>query len=582
MTDPGGPLNPSDDPDAPLPAYPGDDVFWPDSGPTRRRPRRHQQPAQDRRLPPHNLAAEEALIGALLLDAARVVPEVTEAGVAASDHYAPAHQHIHAAVLALVARRDPVDAVTVSEELRQTGLLGEVGGLERLADLQNATPSLSNVATYAATVRDTALLRRIIRHAADVQDAAFKATRPLEAIEAADRMLAEIQTAVDLRQVSALDVADYDAMLEVGLRAPEPEIGHRQDGAGLFYLGAVNQLQAEPSAGKTWIALVTAVEVLAAGGAVVMIDNDDTKWATYARMLALGAPGDAMRTRFRYLKPSGPMGVAELAELNQIMDDLNPDLVIIDGVGDALAMEGLSEDKASEFLVWANKIPRPLARTGACVILIDHLVKDKEQQGRYARGSGAKLAMIDGAAYSVRAVVPFSRSKAGSSRMTIAKDKPGGVGAIGDHAAVFHLEPHADGERVVCQLVKPPDDQDPDVPDWQPTHTMARIMRELGDAGPTPASTLRKLIPGTHKPRTVTRAIQSLIASGHIQEQRDGRRTVLVPMRPYTAPDARSGRDEPPPPDDEAPPSLFLVDDIDLDGILGPPVWETHPDQFHD
>ena len=96
------------------------------------------------RVPPHNLHAEESLLGALLLSR-DVVGQVAEAGLQIDHFYKPAHQHVYASIRGLMASGQPVDVVTVADELRRNGLLEEIGGAAFLMELQNATPAISNV-----------------------------------------------------------------------------------------------------------------------------------------------------------------------------------------------------------------------------------------------------------------------------------------------------------------------------------------------------------------------------------------------------------------------------------------------------
>ena len=91
------------------------------------------------RVPPHNLDAEASLLGALLLSK-DALTAVAETGINAADFYKPAHQHVYEAVRVLASAGEPVDAVTVAEELRRNSLLDEIGGPTNLLDLQAATP----------------------------------------------------------------------------------------------------------------------------------------------------------------------------------------------------------------------------------------------------------------------------------------------------------------------------------------------------------------------------------------------------------------------------------------------------------
>ena len=135
------------------------------------------------RIPPHNLQAEESVLGALLLsrDANGVVGE---AGLKVRDFYNPAHQQIFDAIRSIYSSSGPVDVVTVADELRRHGVLEELGGIERLNELQNATPSVSGAEHYARIVMDTSLLRRLIHTAGEITDIAF--SEPDDVVKAVD------------------------------------------------------------------------------------------------------------------------------------------------------------------------------------------------------------------------------------------------------------------------------------------------------------------------------------------------------------------------------------------------------------
>ena len=123
-------------------------------------------------MPPHNLAAEESLLGALLLSR-DAISAVAELHLNASDFYKPAHQHVFEAIRVLAAVGEPVDAVTVAEELRRNDLLDAVGGSNLLVDLQAATPAISNAPRYGRIVQDTAMLRRLIGVAGEIAELGY-------------------------------------------------------------------------------------------------------------------------------------------------------------------------------------------------------------------------------------------------------------------------------------------------------------------------------------------------------------------------------------------------------------------------
>jgi replicative DNA helicase len=124
------------------------------------------------RVPPHNIDAEESVLGALLLSR-DAIGTVSEMGLLPSDFYRPANRHIFDAIRSLYSQGAPADTVTVADELRRAGLLDEVGGPGALHELQNTTPSISSAGHYAKIVQETALLRQLIFAAGDIAEIAY-------------------------------------------------------------------------------------------------------------------------------------------------------------------------------------------------------------------------------------------------------------------------------------------------------------------------------------------------------------------------------------------------------------------------
>ncbi|MDQ2740143.1 MAG: replicative DNA helicase [Actinomycetota bacterium] len=122
-------------------------------------------------MPPSNLQAEESLLGAMLLsrDAVAAAAEI----VSTEDFYKPAHGHLYEAVTSLVSQGEPVDPVTVADELRRADLLDVIGGPEALIRLQSATPATTNAAHYAKIVEEHALLRRMIGVASEIAELGY-------------------------------------------------------------------------------------------------------------------------------------------------------------------------------------------------------------------------------------------------------------------------------------------------------------------------------------------------------------------------------------------------------------------------
>ena len=144
------------------------------------------------RVPPHDPAAEQALLGAMLLagDAAAATLEVT----GAADFYWPAHAHVFAAIEALYAAGEPVDTVTVAAELHRTNLLDAVGGAGALVELQASTPVAGNADHYGRIVASHARRRALQRVAGEIAELAY-GVGDIDALEDQAQALAFAATA---------------------------------------------------------------------------------------------------------------------------------------------------------------------------------------------------------------------------------------------------------------------------------------------------------------------------------------------------------------------------------------------------
>jgi replicative DNA helicase len=148
----------------------------PDDAPPPRRP-------ADRRVPPHDLQAEESLLGAMMLEAEAIAS--ASQVVRTDDFYKPAHAHIFDAIHALYAAGQAVDPVTVADELRRGGLLDVVGGHQALVQIMSSTPSTTNSAGYARIIEEHALLRRLIGVAGEIAELGY--AMPDDVTKALDR-----------------------------------------------------------------------------------------------------------------------------------------------------------------------------------------------------------------------------------------------------------------------------------------------------------------------------------------------------------------------------------------------------------
>ncbi len=158
------------------------------------------------RTPPHDVAAEQCVLGGMLLskDAISDVIEV----IRPADHYRPAHQLIHEAILDLYGRGEPADAITVANELTRRGEIARVGGGPYLHTLIASVPTAANAGYYARIVRERAILRRLVE--AGTRIVQFGYAGEADADDLVDRAQAEVFAVTDRRASE-----DYHSLSEI-------------------------------------------------------------------------------------------------------------------------------------------------------------------------------------------------------------------------------------------------------------------------------------------------------------------------------------------------------------------------------
>ena len=172
------------------------------------------------RTPPHDLAAEQCVIGGMLMskDAISDVMEV----IRPADHYRPAHQLVHEAILELYGRGEPADPVTVSDLLAKRGELARVGGGAYLHTLMASVPTAANAGYYARIVRERAILRRLVEVGTRIVQLGYAGDG--DADELVDRAQAEVygvtehRVTEDFLPLSEIMPAALDEIEAIGSR----------------------------------------------------------------------------------------------------------------------------------------------------------------------------------------------------------------------------------------------------------------------------------------------------------------------------------------------------------------------------
>src|SRR5579862_2418104 len=160
-------------------------------------------------VPPQNLEAEESVLGAMMLSAGAIaaVSEILDA----SDFYRESHAKIYRAALQLYGKNEPVDAITLTNELEQRGELEDIGGRFRLYELARLVPATANAGHYAEIVRETATLRGLILAGGQIAQLGWdREGEPTELVARAEQLVYELGE----RRTQGELVLFKDALLE--------------------------------------------------------------------------------------------------------------------------------------------------------------------------------------------------------------------------------------------------------------------------------------------------------------------------------------------------------------------------------
>ena len=293
------------------------------------------------RTPPHDLQAEESLLGAMLLsrDAVSVALEQCDT----ADFYKPAHGHVFEAIGALYTRGEPVDPVTVADELRRAGLLDLIGGPEVLIRLQASTPATSNAGRYARIVNDHALLRRLIGVATDIADMGYDVPENVdEAIDRAESLVFDVgqrrvaETLAPIRDLLSESLDRLEALYDRGEAITGVPTGYTDIDEQLSGLQPSNLVivGGRPACGKTAFSLgIVAHAAMEAREPVLFFSLEMSHLEITQRLLCAEAKVDSSRMRNGKLHDSDwskiSHAIGRLGEAPIYIDD-NPNLTVMD------------------------------------------------------------------------------------------------------------------------------------------------------------------------------------------------------------------------------------------------------------
>lgn len=292
-------------------------------------------------VPPQNLDAEESVLGAMMLSPGAIgaVSEILDAG----DFYRESHAKIYRAALALYAKGEPVDAITLVDELEERGELEDAGGRTRIHELASLVPATANAAHYARIVREMATLRGLIRVGSEIAQLGWE--RPGETDDLVDRAeqvlfeLSQQRVSGEFSHIEDLLKESFEritALYESGVELTGTPSGFRDLDriTSGFQPGNLIIVAARPSMGKSALALCMAANVAVRHEIpVALFTLEMSKAEVTQRLMCSEAKVESQRLR------TGKLAADDWPRLTAACDKLAKAPVFVDDTGSITMME---------------------------------------------------------------------------------------------------------------------------------------------------------------------------------------------------------------------------------------------------
>jgi len=286
-------------------------------------------------VPPQNLEAEESVLGAMMISPGAIgaVSEIVDA----SDFYRESHAKIYRAALALYAKGEPVDAITLTDQLEERGELDDVGGRVRLHELAALVPATANASHYARIVHETATLRGLIRAGGEIARLGWE--RPGETGDLVDRAeqilydLSQQRVTGEWSEIEALLKESFEritALYESGVELTGTPSGFRDLDrlTSGFQPGNLIIIAARPSMGKSALALCMAANLGVRHGVPVgLFTLEMSKAEVTQRLMCSEAKVESQRLR------NGKLAADDWPRLTAACDKLAKAPIYVDDTG---------------------------------------------------------------------------------------------------------------------------------------------------------------------------------------------------------------------------------------------------------
>lgn len=315
------------------------------------------------RIPPHNADAEKSVLGSIILDKNALI-EVLEV-LKPDDFYSQMHKEIYEAIIELYRKNEPVDILTLAEELKKRKALEMIGGRAYLGHLSSSVPSTSNVAYYAKIVEEKAVLRRLIGASSDIIEKGYlEKIEASEVLDFAEKSVFEISQKRQTRGFSFIKDVLWENLKNIdeaskmegqmtGLTTGFSDLNNRTSG---LQKSDLILIAARPSMGKTAFALNIAQNAAVLGDASVAIFSlEMSKEQLTQRLLSSQASVEIQKIR------TGNLQTKEWEYIYNAIDVLSKANIYIDDTPGITSLE------------IKNKCRRLKADKGLDLVIIDYL-----------------------------------------------------------------------------------------------------------------------------------------------------------------------------------------------------------------
>jgi hypothetical protein len=294
-------------------------------------------------------------------------------------------------------------------------------------------------------------------------------------------------------------------LVDLGSEKPKPP-----DLGGLLYSGRRHVASGEDDAGKTMLLLGISSDELRAGRGVVWIDTDEMgAGPILERLRGFGVEDETTRRLFAYLRPEEALTDAAREDVLALLHDLDARLMVSDAFNAALTLHGYSPNSTEDVEAFWQRVVAPFCRAGVAVVLPDHVVKSKEDRGRYAYGSERKATGCD-VHLGLKVVEPFGRGRCGKARITVHRDRIGFLQK--PSPGLFALDSDAETGRLYWRIDTAPETDEEG--GWRPTGLMESVSRHLERVGrPQSRNQIESDVRG--KGEYIRQAIDALVGGGY-------------------------------------------------------------------